>query len=86
MCITCMDHAYRKDTSLSICRPELEHGASQHCSIGDFKSTNGKDGKLLVVVLMAKNWPNNCKSFSIIGDYGNNFDSLIEKNSSFEVS
>ena len=52
---TCTDRIYRKDTLLSMCRPELEHGASQYYSIGNFESNNRNESELLIVVLIAKN-------------------------------
>ncbi len=51
----CTNHTYRKDTSLSMYRLKLEHGASQYYSIGNFKSNNRNESELLVIVLMAKN-------------------------------
>ncbi|PKY57383.1 hypothetical protein RhiirA4_478403, partial [Rhizophagus irregularis] len=49
------DNEEEGNTSLPICRPELEYRAFQHCSIGNFESINRNKSELLVVVLMAKN-------------------------------
>jgi hypothetical protein len=51
-----MDHAYKKDTLLSICRLELEHGhpSTVRLVISKFKSINRNEDELLVV-LVAKN-------------------------------